>query len=285
MGVCLSTADVCLSAADDAVNDFVDRQSRYYKESKQAREHLKKTAAPVSHDNGCHSIVLQSELSPVYPSLPPAHLRTYCRHVYDGDTLTLEDGHRVRLLGIDTPELREKQGFALEAKEYTKKFCHEKYVWLTFQEPGGVDNEKNKDHYKRVLAFVWVPFGGGGNDTRGGKRPPTTSGSTQWLSINEGLVATGLAHAYSPSGAKKVHNRDKLLRLQQLARTHKCGQWQHYQDEDVLVTPAGGAFHKCKKKGSATSDCKHLARSKALNIVSTSDAYDRGLHPCRNCFG
>lgn len=35
MGICLSTADACIKTADDAVNDFLDRQSSFYKESKQ----------------------------------------------------------------------------------------------------------------------------------------------------------------------------------------------------------------------------------------------------------
>ncbi|KAL3800351.1 hypothetical protein HJC23_003647 [Cyclotella cryptica] len=55
--------------------------------------------------------------------------------------------------------------------------------------------------------------------------------NAQWLCINEGLVASGLANAYSPSNTKKVHNYDKLLGLQKIARNHKSGQWRAYQDE------------------------------------------------------
>lgn len=298
MGICLSTAGVCIKTADEVVNDFLDRQSLFYDECKQAKEHLEKKNATANYatiygnDTGHLNSVLQSGLSPIYPSLPDAARKHRCRNVYDGDTLTLEDDARVRLIGIDTPELKERQPFALEAKEYTKKYCNGKDVWLTFGEIGGRDNDKNKDHYGRLLAFIWVPLGdehngGGGVDTNGGNSPHRKSGSnpSQWLCINEGLVASGLAHAYSPSNSKRVHNRDKLLGLQRLARVHKSGQWAAFKDCDVIVTPNGGAFHNCKKKKSTANDCKHLSRSKYLNLLSVSEAYDKGMHPCRNCFG
>lgn len=294
MGICLSTAGVCISTADDVVNDFLDRQSLFYEESKRAKEHLEKKNATANNDgyNAIHvNSVLQSGLSPIYPSLPDAARKHGCRNVYDGDTLTLEDDARVRLMGIDTPELKERQPFALEAKEYTKKYCNGKDVWLTFGEIGGSENEKNKDHYGRLLAFIWVPLederNGSRGGTNGGKSPPRQSKSnpSQWLCINEGLVASGLAHAYSPSNSKKVHNHDKLLGLQRLARVHKRGQWVTFKDYDVIVTPNGSAFHKCKNKKSTTSDCKHLSRSKNRSLLSASDVYDKGMHPCRNCFG
>lgn len=288
MGLCISAVEV----VDDAVNDFLDKQSRYYHESKLAKEHLAKkhaASAATSDQNSHHDhlhAVLKSDLSPIQPFLCDSARKYLCRSVYDGDTLTLDDGCKVRLLGIDTPELREKQPFALEAKEYTKKYCNGRDVWLTFGEDGGVENEKNKDHYGRVLAFIWVPLGEDDNSNavkRVGKRQRQSS--SQWLCINEGLVASGLAHSYSPSKSKKLHNRDKLIGLQKLARMHELGQWKDFKDYEAIVTPSGSAFHKCKNANGTESDCKFLARSKRLNLISAADAYDKGLHPCRKCFG
>jgi endonuclease YncB( thermonuclease family) len=257
---------VCLSRAGEAVDDYLDGQSRYYREAKNAKDYLKKKqcqSQSIGGDSSHVSAVLNSGISPIYPSLPKASEKHHCRNVYDGDTLTLDNGDRVRLLGIDTPELKEKQPFAVDSKEYTKKYCYGKDIWLSF------DGDENKDHYGRLLAFVWVSLG-----------------ESKWLCINEGLVASGLAHAYSPTKTKKVHNYDKMLSLQKLARTHKRGQWKSYKDEKVITTPNGSAFHKSTGKGSTTSsDCKHLAKSKNLSIIPASQAYDRGLHPCRNCFG
>lgn len=257
------------------MNSFLDGQSRYNNESKLAKEHLGQQNKASGKGNSTHiNNVLQSGLSPIYPSLPKAATKNHCRNVYDGDTLTLDDGMRVRFLGIDTPEMKENQAFSLEAKEYTKKYCHGKDVWMTFEEDGGKGNDLNKDHYGRMLAFVWVPLD---NNSK--------SNPSQWLCVNEGLIASGLAHAYSPSKAKKVHNHDKLLGLQRLARVHKCGQWKSFKDYNVTISPNGSAFHKCKNKKSTANDCKHLARSKSLSVIQASEAYDKGMHPCRNCIG
>ena len=291
----------CLSSIDNVVNDIVDHQYSFHKESKLAKDHLKNNKYGHGHNNTSHiNSVLQSGLSPIYPSLPMGAKKHRVRNVYDGDTLTLiENDMRVRLVGIDTPEVKDKQAFAQEAKEYTKKYCHGKDVWLTFEaEQGGGGNNSNSkestDHYGRLLAFVWVPLGdnnkvnnGGGGNNRG-KSPTRTNNNSssepsQWLCINEGLVASGLAHVYAVG--KKVHNHDKLLGLQRIARLHKCGQWSTFVDYKVIVTPNGNAFHKCKNQKTTINECKHLSRSKNLNLLLASEAYDKGLNPCRNCYG
>jgi len=280
MGICISTAKQCISTGEEVVDDFINRQSRFYKESELAKEHLsqKKQTGNDSHINN----VLKSDISPIYPSLPKGAKKYHCRSVYDGDTITLEDnsktGIKIRLLGIDTPEITEKQPFSQEAKEYTKKYCHNKDVWISLEHSDD-ENEKNKDRYGRLLAFVWVPL----NSSNNNKRQSSKDIPEQWLCINEGLVGCGLAHVYSPSKSK-VHNNDKLIQLQKLARKHKRGQWKTYKDYHAIVTPSGSAFHKCIKKKSMKTDCKYLARSKNLSLILASQAYEKGMHPCRNCF-
>ena len=94
------------------MNSFIDGQSRYNNESKLAKEHLGQQNKTSGKGNSTHiSNVLKSGLSPIYPSLPKAATKHHCRNVYDGDTLTLDDGMRVRFLGIDTPEMKENQAF------------------------------------------------------------------------------------------------------------------------------------------------------------------------------
>ncbi|MBF0266543.1 MAG: thermonuclease family protein [Gammaproteobacteria bacterium] len=76
--------------------------------------------------------------------------------VYDGDTIKLKDGKKVRLLGINTPELNHKtknhQPYAYEAFQYLKKILIEKKVALVW------DKEK-RDRYHRYLAYVYLPNG------------------------------------------------------------------------------------------------------------------------------
>ena len=76
-----------------------------------------------------------SESGAIYSSLPSGAEQYKVRNVYDGDTLTLIDERRVRLLGIDTPEIKEQQPFAQEAKAYTKDRCDKREIWLSY-EPG-----------------------------------------------------------------------------------------------------------------------------------------------------
>lgn len=192
------------------------------------------------------------KLSPVYANLPEGAQKYMVRNVYDGDTLTLINEERVRFLGIDTPELKEKQPFASEAKQYTYERCHKKEIWISF-EPGG----QSKDHYGRVLAFVWVKDGSG------------------YLCVNEGIVAAGLAHVYSPKSSPRLKNWQKLVALQKEAREQKRGMWNDFQDSKVFKTPNGAAYH--------SRSCKHLNSSKNLVELKSSEAMDQGLHPCRSC--
>lgn len=76
-------------------------------------------------------------------------------YVVDGDTIRLEGGEKVRLVGVDTPELLssdpdEKQR-ALEAKQFTENFCQAgENVGLD------VDDLRPRDDYGRTLAIVYV---------------------------------------------------------------------------------------------------------------------------------
>ena len=158
----------------------------------------------------------------------------------------------MRFLGIDTPELKEKQPYAEEAKEYTKSLCHKKDVYLTFE-------GEREDHYGRLLAFVWVPTNGG------------------FLCVNEGIIAEGLAFVYIPNQKAKTKNFDKLVALQKEARAAKRGLWATFKDYDVVITANGSAFHK--------RGCQHLSKIKNLTQLKATQASDQGLHPCRTCLG
>ncbi len=87
----------------------------------------------------------------------------------DGDTLKLENGERVRLIGIDTPEMHESeklyrdsrksgqdvktiQALGRRAYYFTRDLVEGKRVRLEF------DVEK-QDKYKRLLAYVYLKDG------------------------------------------------------------------------------------------------------------------------------
>ena len=195
------------------------------------------------------SVAVAGSLSPIYRTLPPGAQKFPVRNVYDGDTLTLVDERRVRFLGIDTPELKEKQPYAEEAKEYTKSHCPKKQgIWLVID---------GTDHYGRLLAHIFVEVNGG------------------YLCVNEGLVEQGFAFAYIPNQNDKTFNWNKLIQLQARARKSKRGVWKSFQDSKVFATKNGAAYHQ--------RNCTYVSQSKNLRHLLISQATDEGLHPCRKC--
>ncbi len=79
------------------------------------------------------------------------------RYVHDGDTLHLQDGRKIRLIGINTPELaRDRQAaepFSAAAKNALKAFFkNDKQIFLLY-------GKEKQDHYKRTLAHVFSKNG------------------------------------------------------------------------------------------------------------------------------
>lgn len=94
------------------------------------------------------------------PACPASQLDELVRvtYVHDGDTVHLEDGRKVRLIGINTPELardnRPEQAFAHQARAalLAAMSPHGNRVGLVF------GNER-QDRYKRTLAHLFTPDG------------------------------------------------------------------------------------------------------------------------------
>lgn len=69
--------------------------------------------------------------------------------VYDGDTLTLSTGDRVRLRWVNTPELKPLEPYGMEARELTASLVLQKTVTLLY-------GPTQRDGYDRLLAGVTV---------------------------------------------------------------------------------------------------------------------------------
>ena len=94
----------------------------------------------------------KAEASGAHPALPPG-LDTTVERVVDGDTLVVAGGHRVRLIGVDTPETKDPrkpvQCFGREASAYVSSLLG-----------GGagvrlVGDVEPRDVYGRTLAYVY----------------------------------------------------------------------------------------------------------------------------------
>lgn len=194
------------------------------------------------------------DISPYYTKLPSDAIKVTVRNVYDGDTVTLTDERRVRLIGIDTPEIKGNQPYAQEAKQYTSNLCNRNDIWIV-HEP----NHEKQDHYGRLLAWVYV-----------------MADSNRYLCVNEGIIAEGLGSVYLPDSSTKFQRQKKLFAQQKVARNKKLNIWKKFANHEmVIITKNGAAYHK--------ASCEYISKSKNIINLTASEALDRGLHPCRKC--
>ncbi|SEM78432.1 thermonuclease family protein [Nitrosomonas marina] len=130
--------------------------------------------------------------------------RTY-RHlhrvkkVYDGDTIILENGKRVRLLGINTPEIESRYRAGEPGGKMAKVWLQERLqgqkVYLEY------DLEK-QDKYKRLLAHLFMSDG---------------------THINLELIKNGLA--FVNIMPPNLRHAAQFERAQYLAEQHNLGIW------------------------------------------------------------
>jgi len=132
--------------------------------------------------------------------------------VVDGDTLVLENNERVRLIGIDTPEMHESSKLNRDAQrsgqdvsaikqmgrqsyEFTKNLVEGQRVRLEF-------DVERFDKYKRILAYVYLLDG---------------------TFVNAKIVEDGYASimTYPPN----VRYADLFLKLSKEARQNQRGLW------------------------------------------------------------
>jgi endonuclease YncB( thermonuclease family) len=141
----------------------------------------------------------------------------YVRHVHDGDTVKLSDGRKIRIIGINTPELgssdknTKAEPFARQARDFLRKLIkNSKSIQIRY----GV---QKKDHYGRLLAHIFI------NDGR---------------NISAVMLKNGLARSlYVPPNDWQFRCYDQL---DQRAQKLKIGLWSnpYYKTVDVsTLTP------------------------------------------------
>jgi endonuclease YncB( thermonuclease family) len=132
------------------------------------------------------------------PDLAPGETGRIAR-VFDGDTLTLDAGLRVRLVEIEAPSERYSDGYAKEARQALEAASVGRIAQLFY---GGL----SRDRYQRALAHVIAS-----NET----------GSDVWL--NGYMVRQGAARVRTyPDNARRVR---QLLKLEEEARVARRGLW------------------------------------------------------------
>ena len=102
----------------------------------------------------CTPVLLQAQADPCIPANFDGQVSV--RHVIDGDTVVLADGRRLRLVGIDTPELANDQHpaepLADQARNFLSTLVQQAGPALYF-----VTDREQTDGYGRTLAHLFLP--------------------------------------------------------------------------------------------------------------------------------
>lgn len=176
-------------------------------------------------------------------------------HVADGDTVTLDTGQRVRLLGIDAPEM-EKEGqpadfLAHKAKKYLADLVQGKRVRLEY-------DRLRYDRYGRTLAYLFLPDG---------------------TNLSVDMVRQGLAHVYTVP--PNMRFREELLAAQREAIGAHRGVWLEklkQTEPSYIGNRRSLLFHR--------PSChlgQNTSRANRVEFKSPTDAYLQGYSPCRTC--
>lgn len=204
----------------------------------------------------------------------PASALTATR-VVDGDTLVLDNGEKVRLIGVDTPEtkhpLKQVEYFGAEAYDFTRGQIEGAEVRIEY------DWEK-RDKYGRLLAYVYR--------------------KKDDFFLNAEIIKQGFGFAYTYSPFKHLAEfRD----YEKKAREGGIGLWKaapHRPAPAAAAPPIaarGGGLEEAPRVeyvGSLKSrryhdpSCPWVKRIKAPNLIAFDGAGDASNHhyiPCALC--
>ena len=121
------------------------------------------------------------------------------RRVVDGDTIELENGSRVRYIGMNTPETVNPNAplecFGREASKYNKQLVEGKWVRLE-------RDVSDRDRYGRLLRFVYLEDG---------------------TFVNEALVRNG--YAYVSTFPPDIAQESLFRQAEVEAKSNKRGLW------------------------------------------------------------
>jgi micrococcal nuclease len=220
------------------------------------------------------------------PSGVPDHDYVTVRRVVDGDTLLLKNGARVRLIGVDTPEVHQSkklyrdadrsntdvetiQALGRESSAFTKKLAHKKRIRLEYDLANS--HIGHMDRYGRILAYVYLEDG---------------------RLLNAEIIRQGYGNAYT---RYPFNQMERFRQYEREAMEQGRGLWidetplephelRTYSERGppsssvavgltVYVTRSGLKYHR--------AGCRHLRRSKVP--MSLEEAKAQGYTPCAVC--
>ena len=181
--------------------------------------------------------------------------RAVCTKVVDGDTIYLDNGEKVRFVGVNTPE-RGVEGY-IASKNFVQKLCLNKEVGLD------IDDSKHNDRYGRTLAVVIV----------NGKN------------VNEMLLKEGLAEImYMPPS--EFYPYDWADSNTHVANSHSTSSSSAHQESTSSASDTGNYVGNSNSGKFHNPSCQWALKIASYNKVtfnSREDAINQGYEPCKVC--
>ncbi len=168
---------------------------------------------------------------------PPSHIdeAVEVQHIIDGDTVKLKDGRKVRLIGIDTPELgrnnRPTQAYASKARAALVKLLKQSsnQVGLSF-------GAEHHDKYKRTLAHLYTPNGS---------------------NIQTFLLTNGYATAFTTPPNDRFSDCYKAAELKAINKQHGIWSLDKYKIKHInQLTTKDNGFQRIEGRVTNTSQSK-----------------------------
>ncbi|MBM4284218.1 MAG: nuclease [Deltaproteobacteria bacterium] len=175
--------------------------------------------------------------------------------VSDGDTVVLEGGQKVRLLGIDAPEL-EKEGkpaefLAHKARAELAGLVQGKKVRLEY-------DKLRHDHYGRVLAYLFLPDG---------------------VFVNAELVRQGWVRVYLIP--PNLRFKEELVAAQRQGMATGRGIWQRALNQDEKHYLGNRKSLRLHRPGCHLA--QKMSQGNRVRFDTLKKAYEEGFSPCRTC--
>ncbi len=128
------------------------------------------------------------------------------KKVVDGDTVILQSGEKIRLIGINAPETEgDAEEYGMEAKRWLQEKVEGRTVYLE-------KDISDTDQYGRTLRYLWLVV-------------PDSTGDMEirtWM-VNAMMVAEGYAQPYT--FPPDVRYADRIMQLAREAHSQGRGLW------------------------------------------------------------
>lgn len=177
--------------------------------------------------------------------------RGVCTKVVDGDTIYLDNGEKIRFVGVNTPE-RGVEGY-ITSKNFVQKLCLNKEVGID------VDDSKHSDKYGRTLGVVIVD----------GKN------------VNEMLLKEGLAEVmYIPPS--EFYPYDWVNNMTHVPNSYNTsaniGSDSGSDSGNYVANVNTGKFHEAGCRWA-----QKISEHNKVSFDSRNDAISQGYQPCKVC--